>query len=146
MRELLLLIMLLTISAQSRTLLRSLIIVPRSLIIVMILNSTNSYSGLFILLYVIVFIGGLIVLLVRMASISLQDQIVWPDQVWIILILLFTPFTSIKYEMIIESLSTGTFWIIYTGINIFMLRLLLIIGIMVITLLLITFKSIVRGL
>lgn len=34
----------------------------------------NSFSGLIIVMYIIIFIGGLLVLLVRIASISFQEQ------------------------------------------------------------------------
>jgi hypothetical protein len=37
--------------------------------------STNSYTKVVIIIYVLVFIGGLLVLLVRVAAVSFQDQI-----------------------------------------------------------------------
>lgn len=131
------------LSLQSSTLWSSLILVVISLLLVIVfLGNTNS---LIIFLFVIIFIGGLILLLVIVASISSQDQRVNINY------LIFSPLlgllllyeTKTDYTVIF---SRRISWLdsIVTR-NIILALLLLIVGLVVMSNLLLTFKGLARG-
>jgi len=73
-REILLVTLIITLNLQSSSLWRTLIVVPISLILVYSFRRIDMISGLLIVIYVIVFIGGLLIFLIRVASISPQEQ------------------------------------------------------------------------
>lgn len=62
------------ISFQVSSLIRRLILVPSRIVLIFILNIVFSFSGLLSYIFIIIFIGGLIVLLVRVTSIIPQEQ------------------------------------------------------------------------
>lgn len=62
------------LSLQSSSLWSTLIVVPIRLILIYSYSRLNIISGLLIIIYVIVFIGGLLIFLMRVASISPQEQ------------------------------------------------------------------------
>jgi len=64
----------LLLSIQTSSLWGSLILVPIRLILVIRFSNFVIYSGLIAYIFIIVFIGGLIVLLVRIASLISQEQ------------------------------------------------------------------------
>lgn len=91
------------ISSQSSTLWTRLIIIPLSLVVILLINSNNVRSRLVIVLYVMVFVGGLIVLLVSVSSLSSHEQTYNFDKPWLLFrISAALPF-SFFYKIKIES-------------------------------------------
>lgn len=74
LREVFVLLVFLFLSIQRSALWTSLTLVLISLILILIFTSPLSNSGFIAFLFVLVFIGGLIVILVSIASISHQEQ------------------------------------------------------------------------
>lgn len=73
-REILLLIGILLLTTQSSSLWRRIIIVPSRILGIFVASSYLINSGIFMVIYVMTFIGGLLVLLVRVARINFQEQ------------------------------------------------------------------------
>lgn len=73
-REMILVILVTMLRLQSSSLWRTLIVVPIRLILIYSFRRVNIISGLLMIIYVIVFIGGLLIFLMSVASISPQEQ------------------------------------------------------------------------
>lgn len=117
---------------QTRTLLTRLLLIPFSLIIIIgITNITNSH-GWATLLYAIIFIGGLLVLLVSISSLTLYENSPYLEK-WIGLLLIV---------MIISEITLKEKWIILiTWINLNGELLLLTFFILAVALLLISWQN-----
>nr|YP_009346462.1 NADH dehydrogenase subunit 6 [Xiphinema pachtaicum]AOT84273.1 NADH dehydrogenase subunit 6 [Xiphinema pachtaicum] len=89
MKELIFFMVLSFIVIQSSSLWMSLAIIPFSMCC--ILNTTHPMdcSGLFFLLYMMVFVGGLLVLLVGVSSVSLQEETFIPGYILVIVSFFF---------------------------------------------------------
>lgn len=73
-RELFLIFFLRLLCVQNSSLWRAIIILPARALTIFSFSSRENTSGLLIVIYVIVFIGGLLIFLVRVAAISPQEQ------------------------------------------------------------------------
>lgn len=134
------------ISIQISSLVRSLILIPLSLLLIIACHIEALYSRVIIFIFVIIFIGGLMVLLVRIASLVYQEPGVAPSLVIsrFIGVLLF----SYK-EITIDWQETTTLflsWFETLKLMLFGFSLfVLIISLFVMTVLLLEFKGIIRG-
>lgn len=70
---------------QASSLIRRILLVPSRIILILTLNINFIHSGILCYIFIIIFIGGLMVLLVRVSSTVQQEQGVFPR----LLILLF---------------------------------------------------------
>jgi len=73
-REIILSLGVIIITVQSSSLIRSLLLVPLRAILILAVGVSNIYSGFMSFIFIIIFIGGLIVLLVSVASVVQQEQ------------------------------------------------------------------------
>jgi len=73
-RETLLILLIIILSIQASSLWRALTVIPISLILIYSFRRINRISGLLMIIYVIVFIGGLLIFLIRVASLAPQEQ------------------------------------------------------------------------
>lgn len=72
--EIISLVLVLMLSSQRSRLWSSLIIIPSGFSFILLRVGFRDFSGFIVVIYSIIFIGGLLVLLVRVASISYQEQ------------------------------------------------------------------------
>lgn len=93
---------------QGSSLWSTLIVVPTRLVLVYSFRIVNIISGLLIIIYVIVFIGGLLIFLIRVASITPQEQRLRIRGVFRILTLI----SVIPMFFVGRKLSTSLRWII----------------------------------
>lgn len=73
-RETLLIFLIILLCLQGSSLWGTLIVVPTRLVLIYSFRIFNMISGLLMIIYVIVFIGGLLIFLIRVASIAPQEQ------------------------------------------------------------------------
>lgn len=93
---------------QNSSLWGTLIVVPISLVLIYSFRIVNIMSGLLIIIYVIVFIGGLLIFLIRVASITPQEQrLRIRSTLGMLTIVLVIPIFFVKNKM-----STSLRWII----------------------------------
>lgn len=93
---------------QNSSLWGTLIVVPISLVLIYSFRIVNIMSGLLIIIYVIVFIGGLLIFLMRVASITPQEQrLRIRSTLGMLTIVLVIPIFFVKNKM-----STSLRWII----------------------------------
>ena len=148
-REILLVGLALSLRSQRRSLWGRLIIIPMRLAIIYSTVRVNSFSGLIMVMYIIIFIGGLLVLLVRIASISFQEQGYNLDKLILSITVMFLiPFFRENKMWSLNSAATvmRTAWFEEQSNNIWSLVFLLRIALIVITGLFLKFKGLVRGL
>jgi hypothetical protein len=86
--EIRILVLLLLMRSQSSSLWTRVLIVPISIIVIVTYSSRNFFSGVRMILYIMIFIGGLMVLLVRVASISFQEPRFYFIKIWAATLLL----------------------------------------------------------
>jgi len=86
-----------TISVQVSSLIRSLLLVPSRVILIVSLNLNLVYSGFMCYIFIIIFIGGLMVLLVRVSSTVVQEQGVFP-RIFLSLLIILLIGVSYKYR------------------------------------------------
>lgn len=146
--ELVFLILLRSLISQRRSLWSSLIVIPMRIIIIFMRRRWNYYSGLIIILYRIIFIGGLLVLLVRVASISFQEQSFNIIKVWLgtLLILIIPVILSFKRRQGTEALPAGIIWFANQPFLFYILILIIVAALLLITKLVLSFKGIIRSL
>jgi len=133
-RETLLILLVIILCLQGSSLWRTLIVVPARLVLIYSFSSINITSGLLIIIYVIVFIGGLLIFLMSVASISPQEQrssIRSPFAIIIVvialpLILLTKKFTSTSRWIIFSVWFWGEETFILVIISILLLTLLVV--------------------
>lgn len=132
---------------QGSSLWGTLIVVPTRLVLIYSFRMVNIISGLLIIIYVIVFIGGLLIFLIRVASITPQEQRLRISNVFIIFtIILIVPMlfvhkkllTSIRWIML-----SVWFWGERALINVIIIVLLL--TLFVVTKFFIVYKGFVRS-
>jgi len=149
LRELIAVLLVLVIRIQSRSLLVSLLTVPARAILISRISPDKS-SGLVIFVFIIVFIGGLLVLLVRVTSTVYQEQRLAP-RVFIFslslclgTIILFPGLKTYDWSARKASLF---FWVRELKINFLLFNVIMVvISLLTISLLLIEFKGIIRKL
>jgi len=145
--EILLLMFLITIRSQSSSLWIRLLLIPIRIIVVFIYSQNNLFSGIIIILYITVFIGGLIVLLVRVARISPQEQMFYFIKIWTVTTIIVSyPFIFYKKFYIELEKNAFTPWFENIRIIILLRVLLLTLALIVLTKLIIEFKGIIRNL
>jgi hypothetical protein len=134
------------LSSQSSSLWSSLLIIPFSLLIVILLRNKNLFSGLFIFVYVIIFIGGLLVLLVRVASLTYQEIRFNFLKSWVFLCFLVRiPFLlNLKFYFWSNYFSPFIIWIKGQFSFSILLILVLTVGLLTISKMIISFKGIIR--
>lgn len=107
-REMVLVLLIILLCLQGSSLWGTLIVVPTRLVLIYSFRIVNIISGLLIIIYVIVFIGGLLIFLIRVASITPQEQRLRVRSVFAILTIIFvTPILFVN-----RKLSTSLSWII----------------------------------
>jgi len=79
-----------SISMQASSLIRSILLVPSRIILILVLNINFVYSRILCYIFIIIFIGGLIVLLVRVSSTVQQEQGIFSRLVIIIIMTVVT--------------------------------------------------------
>lgn len=124
-----------------------LIIIPISFALIIITISYNSYSGILIIIYIIIFIRGLLVLLVRVCSLSLQEQYsTLLDLYFLRIVLLSLPvLLEVKSFSTTRSLITIITWFWQQRLIISMIIILLLMSLLVLTYFLQSFKGLVRS-
>ena len=135
------------ISSQSSSLWTRLLIIPTRILLIITCQRANFYSRLIVIVYVIIFIGGLIVLLVRVASISYQEQRFYFLKFWVLLIrvLILPLLIFIKTETFTNS-NQFTGWYENSGRLILIRVVILTTALLTLTKLIIAFKGIIRNL
>jgi len=142
---LVLLIMLLCL--QGSSLWGTLIVVPTRLVLIYSFRMLNIISGLLVIVYVIVFIGGLLIFLIRVASITPQEQRLRISNVFRALTIIFI----IPIFFVDIKLSTSLRWIMLSiwfwgeRILILILILILMLTLLVVTKFFIVYKGFVRS-
>jgi hypothetical protein len=120
---------------QSSSLWRTLIVVPIRLILIYSFRRLNIISGLLIIIYVIVFIGGLLIFLMSVASITPQEQSLRVQTFFLVIILL----SIIPFFIYTKKLVTALSWMMLSIWFWGEITLMLIIGlVLVITLFMVT--------
>lgn len=138
----------LIISIQSRSLWVRLLTIPTRVILIRSIRTDKS-SGLVVLIFIIIFIGGLLVLLVRVTSTVYQEQGLAPRGFVFLTVsyFIFLILTSLKgYDCGLVKANLF-YWL--NGLKIrflFFCRRMVLIRLAVITLLLIEFKGVIRKL
>jgi len=89
-RELCLMLLLCLLYIQTSSLWRSVNIVPIRVLMVFSFTNVNNFSGLLVIIYIIVFIGGLLIFLVRVASLTPQEQNISLNLFLLIFLIVFT--------------------------------------------------------
>lgn len=87
------------LSSQRRALIRRLILIPLRIFFITRIISFNLNSSIILVIYILVFIGGLLVLLVSMASLSSREQIINLPKSGVILRLLLSRLFIRKTEV-----------------------------------------------
>lgn len=93
---------------QGSSLWGTLVVVPTRLVLIYSFRIVNMISGLLIIIYVMVFIGGLLIFLIRVASITPQEQRLRMSHVFIALTIIFIA----PILLVHKKLSTSLRWII----------------------------------
>lgn len=104
----LLALLIMILCLQGSSLWGTLIVVPTRLVLIYSFRIVNIISGLLIIIYVIVFIGGLLIFLISVASITPQEQRLRIRNIFRALIIIFI----IPMLLVHEKLSTSLRWII----------------------------------
>jgi len=142
------LVILVTIlSLQSSSLWRTLIVVPIRLILIYSFRRLNIMSGLLMIIYVIVFIGGLLIFLISVASISPQEQSLRVKMFfWIVI--LFSIFPIFIYtKKLVHPLSWIMLSIWFWGeiTLIFIIGVILVVTLFMVTKFFIVYKGFIRS-
>lgn len=142
-----LIILVIILTLQSSSLWGTLIVVPIRLILIYSYSRVNIISGLLIIIYVIVFIGGLLIFLIRVASISPQEQSLRVSVgFWVtIVFFLFPMFLYIK--KLVSSLRWIILSIWFWGEMsiLFIIGLILVVTLFIVTKFFIVYKGFIRS-
>jgi len=134
-RETLLILLVIILCLQGSSLWRTLIVVPARLVLIYSFRSINITSGLLIIIYVIVFIGGLLIFLISVASISPQEQRSNISSLFTIMVLVI----ALPLILLTKKLTSTSRWIIFSvwfwGEETF---IIIIISVLLLTLLVVT--------
>lgn len=137
---------------QSSSLIRRLLLVFFSIVVIFILNINMVYSGVLCYIFIIIFIGGLIVLLVRVSSTVQQEQGLSPNLVVLITLtsgLLFSLYTRVDWGLGSDSRETRinliTFVTLIKRAIVLGILVILVICLLVLTKLLLDYKGITRN-
>jgi len=142
----LLCVLILTLSAQSSSLWRRLILIPSSVLLMFGFRFNIFISGFVTYLFMIVFIGGLIVLLVSVASTTQQEQGTSLRVVYAIISVLLFFLLKERSQDSLERPISFIMWLDYNKRIILLLCfLVLIVGLIVITWIILEFKGITRS-
>jgi hypothetical protein len=146
LREIILFLLILVLIVQTSSLWRRIIIIPIRIIVVILIRASNSFRGILIIIYILIFISGLLVLIVSVSSVSPSEQDYTSRKLLIIISLIVSiPLgmeykSSYNYYNLILSIS----WFEHqAGLYIFILILLLV-SLAVLTYLLQNFKGLTR--
>lgn len=146
-REIILIILVVILSLQSSSLWRTLIVVPIRLILIYSFRRLNIMSGLLIVIYVIVFVGGLLIFLMSVASISPQEQSLRIRVMfWVAILSLLPPILSF-----VKKLVPPLRWIILSiwfwgeMIILFILGVILVVTLFIVTKFFIVYKGFIRS-
>jgi len=103
-REILLISLMIALSVQASSLWRTLTVIPISLILIYSFRRMNRISGLLMIIYVIVFIGGLLIFLIRVASLAPQEQSLGlRASLVVVMILLTAPLIAFSKKLVFTS-------------------------------------------
>jgi len=142
------LVILVTIlSLQSSSLWRTLIVVPIRLILIYSFRRLNIMSGLLMIIYVMVFIGGLLIFLISVASISPQEQSL-RVKIFFWIVILFPIFPILIYtKKLVHPLSWIMLSIWFWGeiTLIFIIGVILVVTLFMVTKFFIVYKGFIRS-
>lgn len=136
------------VRVQSSSLWARLLTIPTSIVLIMTYSSDKS-SGLLLLLFIMIFIGGLLVLLIGVASSIHQEQAILVRLFYFISIRVLIAPILVKMYSIEWRISNSTLfsWVFSTSIVYFSTNIILItLGLLVISSLLMEFKGMIRKL
>lgn len=134
----------LCLSSQSSSIVRRLVLIPTRISLMLIFYIETLYSGILTFIFIIVFIGGLMVLLVSATSVVYQDQWVVPS-IRVVVISPLILFISERASSWNEDYTRFLSWLDNSKITLVWISLvILVIGLFVITFLLIEYKGITR--
>lgn len=132
---------------QGSSLWGTLIVVPTRLVLIYSFRIVNIISGLLIIVYVIVFIGGLLIFLIRVASITPQEQRLRMSNVFRILTIIFiTPIFFVNRKLL-----TALRWIILSiwfwgeRTLVIVIMMILLLTLLVVTKFFIVYKGFIRS-
>lgn len=146
LRELFISTLLLRVVIQTSSLWARLFLVPRSFILILRF-SPLSFSSLVLLIFTIVFIGGLIVLLVRVTTIVFQEQSIIINPVFIFILWRFFFLLKNACYNWSQEYSTLFEWLVLPKVIIVRVALVILIrGLVTISFIIIEFKGIARSL
>lgn len=139
---------LILLTSQRSSLWSSLIIIPLRLTIIISSRRVNIFSSLFIFIFIMVFIGGLLVLLLRVVSISYQEQGYSFLKNWVlitvaILIPLILEFKGLTYS---NALIFRVSWLEFQRLFYIVFISILIISLLTMRKLILRFKGLIRSL
>jgi len=138
----------LLLSLQSSSLRSTLIIVPGRLLVVYSCLRLTNFSGLLTIIYIIVFIGGLLIFLISVASILPQEvNIILNIRIILITLIITRPFIVERKILRLRSpLVMPSLWIIYQRDYVIILVAILLLALIIITSLFLRFKGLIRSL
>jgi len=143
LREVVLIALIRQISRQRSALWISLILVPSRILLMLGWADTRSFSGVIIILVVLVFIGGLLVLLVRVSSTIRQEQRVFSSNFVISFLFISFLFETKFYNNTIQIYFFS--WIRWGLPSLFLFCVILLISLLLISWLSVSFKGALRG-
>jgi len=148
--EICIIIIVCVISLQASSLVSSILLVPSRVALMLIININHVSSGILCYIFIIVFIGGLIVLLVRVSSTVQQEQGIFPSLLASLVFFFgLLSYTFMDWSLGRDSLETtinmiNLIWF-YKVILVISMLLLLILCLFILTKLLLDFKGITRN-
>lgn len=140
-------LVLVLIISQSSSLWRRLLVIPFSIRIISLITGPNLLNGLPLLLFIIVFVGGLLTLLVRVASLAKKEQgFCFLKRVFFIFLIRIVPFVLEKERVYFIKNFRFNIFLDREGAILLLSLLVLIVSFFLITNLVFSFKGIIRKL
>jgi len=142
-----------SVTIQISSLIRRLLLVSSRIILILIVNINFIFSGLLCYIFIIIFVGGLIVLLVRVSSIVQQEQGASPSFILLFSLVTFIVIVIFLYNDVIlqrDCRETTINLMNFLSLNkkriVFRLIIILSVCLFVLSKLLLDFKGITRNL
>jgi len=145
-REILLISLMIALSVQASSLWRTLTVIPISLILIYSFRRMNRISGLLMIIYVIVFIGGLLIFLIRVASLAPQEQSLGlRASLVVVMILLTAPLIAFSKKLVFTSgWITFSLWFWGARILILVSLIILLVAFITVTKFFLVYKGFIR--
>lgn len=137
---------------QSSSLWRRLTLIPFRIFIALSIVDSMAFSGLLVYMFILVFVGGLMIILVRVTSVSVQEQRTKMHYIYIISLIIISFFLEKSditevYFFSVETYVVPLSWFFSEKeFSIAVIFIFLIIGLISISVLLLKFKGFARSL